>query len=152
MCPPIASSTLSPVPASLPILLASATATSLKGFLSIRVFAHVRSGSPWRPRRVLKQKLPLSGVSSLLTTLSFAKRYRSAGLRPRHPRTTLKKFAVGPVKSILHSQRNGGFGTHFDPSRGAPRKRAIRPIEASKAAICNGRFTSTPVSGRNAQW
>ena len=85
------------------------------------------SGSPWRPRRVLKQKLPLSGVLSLLTTLSFAKRYRSAGLRPRHPRTTLKKFAVGPVKSILHSQRNGGFGTHFDPSRGAPRKRAIRP-------------------------
>ena len=102
------------------------------------------SGSPWRPRRVLKQKLPLSGVSSLLTTLSFAKRYRSAGLRPRRPRTTLKKFAVGSGEVYLHSQPNGGFGTHFGPSRGAPRRRAMRPIEASKVAICNGRFTSTP--------
>jgi hypothetical protein len=45
----------------------------------------------------------------------------------------------------LHSQRNGGFGTHFDPSRGAPRKRAIRPIEASKAAICNGSFAQIAV-------
>ena len=102
------------------------------------------SGSPWRPRRVLKQKLPLSEVSSLLTTLSFAKRYRSAGLRPRRPRTTLKKFAVGPVKSILHSQRNGGFGTHFGPSRGAPRRRAIRPTGTCSAAICYARSTSTP--------
>ena len=100
------------------------------------------SGSPWRPRRVLKQKLPLSGVSSLLTTLSFAKRYRSAGLRPRRPRTTLKKFAVGPVKSILHSQRNGGFGTHFGPSRGALRRRAIRPTGTCSAAICYVRSTS----------
>jgi hypothetical protein len=107
------------------------------------------SGSPWRPRRVLKQKLPLSGVSSLLSTLSFAKRYRSAGLRPRRL-ALLKKFAVGPVKSILHSQRNGGFGTHFGPSRGAPRRRAIGPTGTCSAAICYVRSTSTP-AGRNAK-
>ena len=29
------------------ILLASATATSLKGFFSISFFAHIRSGSVW---------------------------------------------------------------------------------------------------------
>ena len=95
-------------------------------------------------RRVLKQKLPLSEVSSLLTTLSFAKRYRSAGLRPRRPRTTLKKFAVGSGEVYLHSQPNGGFGTHFGPSRGALRRRAIRPTGTCSAAICYARSTSTP--------
>jgi hypothetical protein len=34
----------------------------------------------------------------------------------------------------------------FGPSRGDPYRRALRPIEASKAAIRNGCFTSTPVA------
>src|SRR5580704_7594357 len=38
---------------------------------------------------------------------------------------------------------NDGFGADYGRSRGDPRRRAIRPIEASKAAIRNGCFTST---------
>jgi hypothetical protein len=46
-------------------------------------------------------------------------------------------------------QLNGGFGTHFDPSRGAPRKRAIRPIETSKSVFCDVRSTSTPAVAKS---
>jgi hypothetical protein len=42
------------------------------------------------------------------------------------------------------AQWNGGFRAHSGPSKCDRRKRAIRPIEASKAAICNGRITSIP--------
>ena len=42
-------------------------------------------------------------------------------------------------------KRNGGFGSVSGPSRGDSRRGAIRPIEASKAVIRDGRFTSTPV-------
>jgi hypothetical protein len=34
------------------------------------------------------------------------------------------------------------FGADTGPTRDCRRRRAIRPIEASKVAICNGRFTS----------
>jgi hypothetical protein len=37
-----------------------------------------------------------------------------------------------------------GYGADSGPSRGAPSRRALRPIEASKAAVCWVRFTSTP--------
>jgi hypothetical protein len=40
------------------------------------------------------------------------------------------------VKPISRSQWNGGFGAHSRPSRRAPRRRAFRPIETSKAAVC----------------
>ena len=48
------------------------------------------------------------------------------------------------VKPISRSQWSDGYGADSGPSRGEPCRRALRPIEASKAAICNGRFTSTP--------
>ena len=48
------------------------------------------------------------------------------------------------VKTISCSQWNGGFGAHSGPSRGYPRRRASRPIEASKTVVCYVRFTSTP--------
>jgi hypothetical protein len=54
------------------------------------------------------------------------------------------------VKPTSHSQWNGSYGADSGPSRGDRCRRTIRPIEASKAAICNGRFTSTPAGG-NAQ-
>jgi hypothetical protein len=47
------------------------------------------------------------------------------------------------VKPILQSQGNDGFGADSGPPQGDRCGRAIRPIEASKAAIRNGRFTST---------
>ena len=34
----------------------------------------------------------------------------------------------------------------LQPIPAVPSRSAIRPIDASKAAICNGRFTSTPVT------
>ena len=55
------------------------------------------------------------------------------------------KCVLWRVKQISRSQWNGGFRADSGPSRGDPGTRAIRPIEASKFAICNGRFTSTPV-------
>ena len=44
------------------------------------------------------------------------------------------------------SQLNGGFGADSGPSRGDRCRRAIRPIEASKAAVGYARNTSN--SGR----
>jgi hypothetical protein len=38
---------------------------------------------------------------------------------------------------------NGGFGACSGPSRGDPFRPAIRPIEASNAGICYGRFTTS---------
>jgi hypothetical protein len=53
------------------------------------------------------------------------------------------------VKPISRSQRNGGFGAHFGPSRGDPRTRASRPIEASKA-MGEGMAAATPLGGTHA--
>src|SRR5208282_2868153 len=47
-------------------------------------------------------------------------------------------------KPISRSQWNAGYGADSGPSRGDLRRRASRPIEASKAAIRNVRLTSTP--------
>ena len=44
----------------------------------------------------------------------------------------------------LRSQSNAGYGAEPGPSRADLLGTAFRPIEASKAAIRNGRFTSTP--------
>ena len=44
-----------------------------------------------------------------------------------------------------------GFGLGSGPSRGDPYTRAFRPIEASKVAIRNGCFTSTPAVRRRNQ-
>ena len=54
-------------------------------------------------------------------------------------------FAYSHCAVKPSSQRNGGFGADSGPSRGDYTRRAFRPIEASKVAICNGRFTSSPV-------
>jgi hypothetical protein len=43
---------------------------------------------------------------------------------------------------VGNSQWNGGFRPDSDPSRGDPCRAALRPIQASKAAIRNGCFTS----------
>jgi hypothetical protein len=48
------------------------------------------------------------------------------------------------VKPISRLQWNGGFGADFGPFRGDPCRPALRPIEASKAAVCYVRNTSTP--------
>ena len=48
------------------------------------------------------------------------------------------------VNRILGPQSNDGYGEDSGPSRRDPCTRANRPIEASKAAIRNGCFTSTP--------
>ena len=45
------------------------------------------------------------------------------------------------VERVL-SRWNDGFRANFCPSQSEPCTRAFRPIEASKAAICNGRYTS----------
>ena len=47
------------------------------------------------------------------------------------------------VKPISRSQSNAGYGPDSGPSRGGPCRRALSPIEASKAAISYDRFTST---------
>ena len=39
---------------------------------------------------------------------------------------------------------DGGYGTDSGPSRGDPCRRAFRPTEASKAAVCYVRNTSIP--------
>ena len=52
--------------------------------------------------------------------------------------------ALRAVKAISRSQLNDGYGPDSDPSRGDQCRRALRPIEASKAAIRDGCFTSTP--------
>ena len=49
------------------------------------------------------------------------------------------------VNPILGSHWNGGFGSHSGPSRGDPRRRASRPIEASRVRVCYVRLTSKPV-------
>ena len=50
-----------------------------------------------------------------------------------------------------HSQWNARFGPHSGHSRRDPRRRAIRPIEASKAAMRNGSITSIPTVGATAK-
>ena len=54
---------------------------------------------------------------------------------------------VPAVKPTSRSQRNDAYGADSGPSRGDACRRAIRPIEASKAAICNGRFAQIAVIG-----
>ena len=48
------------------------------------------------------------------------------------------------MKRTPRSQLYVGYGADSGPSRGEARRRTSRPSEAYKAAICNGRFTSTP--------
>src|SRR5271166_1467826 len=43
--------------------------------------------------------------------------------------------ALRAVNPISRSKWNGGFSVHSGPSRGDPCRRALRPIEASKAPI-----------------
>jgi hypothetical protein len=52
---------------------------------------------------------------------------------------------IGGVEAFNPRRMNCGYGADSGPSRGERRTRAIRPIEASKAAIRNGCFTSIPV-------
>jgi hypothetical protein len=44
-------------------------------------------------------------------------------------------------KATPRSQRNHRYGADSGPSRGGVGRRALRPIEASKAAIRDGCFT-----------
>jgi hypothetical protein len=74
---------------------------------------------------------------------------RVAGSTDRNPlfktfRRLLHGFLLRGVKAISRSQLNDGYGADCGRSRGGRRRGAIRPIEASNAAIPNGRFTSTP--------
>jgi hypothetical protein len=49
------------------------------------------------------------------------------------------------VKSTPRVQWNDRYGADSGPSRGDLCRRALRPIEASKAAVCYVRNTSKPV-------
>jgi hypothetical protein len=49
------------------------------------------------------------------------------------------------VSAISYSQSNGRYGLDSGSSGGGPSRAAIRPIEASKAGIRNGLFTSSLV-------
>ena len=51
---------------------------------------------------------------------------------------------VPAVKPTSRSQRNDAYGADTGPSRGDACRRAIRPTEAFKAAVCYVRNTSTP--------
>jgi hypothetical protein len=53
-------------------------------------------------------------------------------------------------RDLFRGRWNDGYRADSGPSRGDSCRRALRPTEASKAAICNGSFTSTP-PGRNGQ-
>ena len=55
-----------------------------------------------------------------------------------------RELLLRPVKRTPRSQWNGGFGADSGPSRGDPFRPAIRPIEASKAAVCYVRNTCAP--------
>ena len=57
---------------------------------------------------------------------------------------SLNRCLLRAVKPISRSQWNAGYCADSGPSRGDRRWHDIRPIEASKVAICYGRFTSTP--------
>ena len=48
------------------------------------------------------------------------------------------------VKAFSCPQWNDGFRPDSGPSRGDPCRRALRPTQASKAAVCYVRSTSTP--------
>ena len=58
---------------------------------------------------------------------------------------------------MSHPQWNDGYRADSGPSRGDPWRRGLRPIEASKAAVCYVRNTSIPdirplaTLGRNAE-
>ncbi len=60
----------------------------------------------------------------------------------------LMNGCVGAVKRTSRSQWNVGYGADSGPSRGHSFRRALRPIEASKAAFGNGSNTSTPAVRR----
>jgi hypothetical protein len=47
----------------------------------------------------------------------------------------LLSFNGADRRPVLNSKWNGGFGAHSSPSGGDRRRHAIRPIEASKAAV-----------------
>jgi len=55
------------------------------------------------------------------------------------------------VKAISRSQWNDGYGPDCGRSRGGTCRGAIRPIEASKAAVSYVRNTSTPAVRRKDQ-
>jgi hypothetical protein len=59
------------------------------------------------------------------------------------------ELALRVVKLVSRLQWKDGFGAHSGPSRGDYSRRAFRPIEASKAAILNGRFTSIVLKNSN---
>jgi hypothetical protein len=49
-----------------------------------------------------------------------------------------------PLRAIKPISREWRVSPNSGPSRGGPRRRASRPIEASKDAVCYVRLTSTP--------
>jgi hypothetical protein len=57
-------------------------------------------------------------------------------------RQSAGEFRLWAVKPISRSQWNGGFGADSGRSGGDPRRRAIRPFEASKTVVCYVRNTS----------
>ena len=64
------------------ILLASATAASLKGFFSISFFAHIRNGSVWRPVTMSLFDQGISGamMTSIAVSPSMAKMTATASV------------------------------------------------------------------------
>src|SRR5208337_1610005 len=64
------------------------------------------------------------------------------------PRLRLGQFRAKGVDTMhecfANPERNDGFDADSSPSRDDPCRRALRPIEASEAAVCYVRNTSTP--------
>jgi hypothetical protein len=58
---------------------------------------------------------------------------------------TPRRARVSGGEGYSRSQWNGRFGAASGPFSGGPCRRATRPVEASKAAVCYVRSTSKPV-------
>jgi hypothetical protein len=53
---------------------------------------------------------------------------------------------------VLNSQWNDGYRADSGPSKGVSCRRAFRPIEAFKDAVCYVRLTCAPCKGGTFQW
>jgi hypothetical protein len=58
-----------------------------------------------------------------------------------------RELPVMAVNATPRSQSIDSYGADSGPSRGTPCRPGLRPIEASKAAVCYVRNTSTPAGG-----
>jgi hypothetical protein len=141
------------------ILLASATATSLKGFFSISFFAHIRNGSVWaygettpHGRRQRAVCASSDCPSSKCARASACRPKSSAWASARERRRTR---AGRRNRSILNGRRHCRGGDRAEPGMLISR-RAVSSFCASFAmvrssrAIASSRFRNCTTSGASA--